>query len=56
MPLRDSIRNRLDHQTLGLVDMFEQMLYELAHQSAGGIGSVAARAGYIHPEQLASEV
>jgi len=47
MPLRDSIKNALDHKTLANVDMFEQMIYELIHHSGGGIGSLSGRMGYM---------
>lgn len=47
MPLRDSIKNALDHKTLADVDMFEQMVHDLIHKSGGGIGSLAGRMGYV---------
>lgn len=56
MPLRESIKNCLDHRTLASVDMFEQALYELVHHSAGEIGTLSGRMGYSSPEALANEV
>ncbi|CAN8142664.1 hypothetical protein THIOSC15_590007 [uncultured Thiomicrorhabdus sp.] len=47
MPLRESIKNGLDHKTLGEVEMFEQMLHDLIHKSGGGICSLAGRMGYM---------
>lgn len=59
MPLRNSIRKALDHKTLADVDMFEHMIYELVHNSGGGVGSLAGRMGYVGSgarESLQNEV
>ena len=56
MPLRESMQQHLGHKVLADVDMFEQLIYELVHHSAGGVGSLAGRMGYTGAESLINEV
>lgn len=56
MPLRDSHAKRLNHDVLGKVAFYEQMIHDLVHECPGGLGSIASRSGYTCAESLGNEV